>query len=223
VETTLHRQLKACYGSAPGGRTEVVLTSERVRIDAVAPDGELVEIQAAPLGALRGKVGRLLSAGFRVRVVKPLVLRRRIVRRASPLGPDLGARLSPRRGRLDDLFDDLVGLARLFPRPGLTIEVLPVHIDEVRVPQRRRSGFEVVDRRLSRAEPAVLLEQAGDLWALLPRESAWTGRFTTLDLARRLDRPVGFAQRVAYCLRLSGAAIVVGKVGNRRVYERVRQ
>jgi hypothetical protein len=46
--------------------------------------------------------------------------------------------------------------------------------------------------------------------------------FTTHDLARLLDRPLSFAQRVCYCLRLTGAAQVVGKIGNRLVYERDR-
>lgn len=35
-----------------------------------------------------------------------------------------------------------------------------------------------------------------------------------------LDRPLSFAQRVAYCLRLTGAARVVGKQGNRLIYIR---
>ena len=37
-------------------------------------------------------------------------------------------------------------------------------------------------------------------------------------LARELGRPLSFAQRVAYCLRLTGAARVVGKTGNRLIY-----
>ena len=32
--------------------------------------------------------------------------------------------------------------------------------------------------------------------------------------------PLSFAQRVAYCLRLTGAARVVGKQGNRLIYVR---
>ena len=44
--------------------------------------------------------------------------------------------------------------------------------------------------------------------------------FSTIDLAQRLGRPVWFAQRVAYCLRKTGAARVVGKTGNRLVYLR---
>ena len=64
METSLHRQLKEQYGPAAGGRLEVVL--EGFRIDAVAADGDLVEVQSGPLGPLRAKLGRLLpDAGKR--------------------------------------------------------------------------------------------------------------------------------------------------------------
>jgi hypothetical protein len=66
----------------------------------------------------------------------------------------------------------------------------------------------------------VPLRLAADLWTLLP--DGLDEPFTTLDLADRLNRPVAFAQRVAYCLRLSGAAEQVGKRGNRLIYCKVR-
>src|SRR5207302_151250 len=117
------------------------------RIDAIAPDGTLIEVQTGALGPLREKLGRLLRAR-RVRVIKPVVVTRRIVRRDRRDGPDLSARLSPRRGSPADAFDDLVGLARLFPDPNLRIDVVEVAIEEVRIPRRRRPGYAVIDRRL---------------------------------------------------------------------------
>lgn len=221
METTLHRQLKEQYGRDRGGRLEVTLAGSGARIDAVADDGELIEIQAAALGALRGKLRRLLDGGHRIRVVKPWVARRRIIRRARPDGPDLSARLSPRRGDRVDCFDELIGLARVFPHPGLTIELLAVEIDEVRVPRRRRPGYAVVDRSLRACADAYPLRAAADLWGLLPQ--GLPTPFTTLDLAEQLGRSVWFAQRVAYCLRMAGAAAPVAKTGNRIVYERGKE
>src|SRR5262249_18299605 len=55
-------------------------------------------------------------------------------------------------------------------------------------------------------------------WSLLPASCHGQDAFTTRDLADRLGRPLAFAQRVAYCLRLTGAARVVGKSGNQRIY-----
>ena len=59
-----------------------------------------------------------------------------------------------------------------------------------------------------------------DLWSLLPEGLFLENSFTTRELAAFLLRPLAFAQRVAYCLRLSGAVETVGKTGNRRVYRR---
>src|SRR4051812_46620475 len=115
---TLHRQLKARFGPEAGGRTEVAVGGDRV--DAVGLDGVLVEVQSKGLGTLRTKLRRLL-AEHRVRVVKPVVIGRRVVRRARRDGPDLSARFSPKRGALIDVFDDLVGLSSLFPHANLQI------------------------------------------------------------------------------------------------------
>jgi hypothetical protein len=213
VETSLHRQLKERYGPAAGGRLEVAL--EGFRIDAVAADGALVEVQSGPLGPLKPKLGRLLPA-HRVQVIKPVVLTRRLIRRTRRDGADLPARLSPRRGTLIDVFEDLVGLAPLFPHPNLGVDVLAVEIDEVRLVRRRRPGYTVLDRRLHAVVASVSLRQGRDLWALLPGDLP--DPFTTRDLADHLRRPLAFAQRVAYCLRSAGAVAVVGKQGNRRVY-----
>jgi hypothetical protein len=212
MESTLHRALKHRHGPALGGREEVVV--EGLRIDAIAPDGELVEIQLGPLSALRGKLARLLPTN-RVRVVRPVIARRRIVRRKKLDGPDLSSRRSPRRGQALDIFEDLVSLAGTFPAPNLVIEVLEVDAAEIRVPCRRWPGHRVADRLLEGAGASVILAEAGDLWRLLP---PLPGPFTTRELASALDRPEAFAQKVAYCLRRSGAVDVLGFRARRRLY-----
>jgi hypothetical protein len=213
VETSLHRELKERYGPSAGGRSEVALKG--FRVDAVTADGGLIEVQSGALGPLREKLRRLLPE-YHVRVIKPVVVARRLVRRARRDGRDLSARFSPKRGALVEVFDDLIGLARVFPHPNLCVEVLAVEIDEVRVPSRRRPGYRVADRRLRTISETIALREAADLLTLLPGD--WSMPFNTCDLANRLGRPIGFAQRVAYCLRLSGAVETVGKSGNRWIY-----
>lgn len=215
MESSLHRALKEHYAGA--GDREVPL--EGFRIDAVDPQGWLVEVQSGSLGPLRHKLKRLLPA-YRVRLIKPVALERRLVRRARRDGPDLSSRRSPKRGGLVDVFDDLVGLATIFPDANLRIDVLAVSIEEIRVPRRRSPYYDVVDRRLIAIEQARPLEHARDLWSLLPGDCQGRTPFTTHDLARRLDRPLAMAQRVAYCLRRSGAALALSKQGNSRVYVR---
>ncbi len=217
METSLHRTLKERYAAGEQGHREVKV--ERYRIDAVDDTGRLVEIQSGALGPLRGKLRRLLP-DYRIRIVKPVVITRRGVRRERRDGPVVSARRSPKRGTLIDVFDDLMGVVRIFPHFNLDIEVLGVSIDEVRVPRRRWPGYRVVDRCLGEIHGTTSLTRAGDLWTLLPASCDWREPFTTRELAGELDRPLWFAQRVAYCLRLTGAATVVGKNGNRLVYAR---
>jgi hypothetical protein len=217
METSLHRSLKERY--AAGGSRSPEVGIRGFRIDAVDEVGRLVEVQSGPLGPLRGKLRRLLPQ-YRIRIVKPVVMKRRVVRRARHDGPDLSARYSPRRGALHDVFDDLIGVVSIFPHANLDIEILEVTIDEVRIPCRRRPGYTVADRMLGTVQGPTSLTRAGDLWTLLPESCRGRDAFTTRELSQRLGRPAWFAQRVAYCLRLTGAARVVGKSGNRWIYLR---
>jgi hypothetical protein len=214
LESTLHRQLKERFGPESGGRAEVQVGPYRV--DAIDPEGRLVEVQAGPLGALKGKLTRLLPE-HEIRVIKPVVLSRRIVRRDRVDGPDRSSRRSPRRGDLLDVFDELVSLARVFPHKKLTIEVIGISIIEVRVTQRR--GWRVVDRSLVEVVSTTTLRSGDDLWSLLPE--GFDGPFTTLDCARALVRPLAFAQRLTYCLRHAGAVEERGFLKRRRIYMRL--
>jgi hypothetical protein len=219
METSLHRRLKDCYGVDRGGRCEVAVAG--YRIDAVDEEGTLIEVQAGPLGALKSKLRKLLPE-YRVRVVKPVVMRRKIFRRDRVNGPESSIRQSPKRGSLLDVFDDLVGIAAHLADPNLSVELLGVSIEEVRVTRRRRPGYRVVDRRLDCILETHCVDEPDDLWDLLPAGLLDAEPFTTRDLARKLDRPLSFAQRIAYCLRLSGAVRPVGKIGNSHLYKAER-
>ena len=104
--------MKDRLGPGAGGRSEVAFG--RFRVDAIDPDGRLIEIQCAPLGLLRPKLERLLPGGPVV-VVKPVIVARRLIRRDPKTGADSAARRSPRRGSPLDAVDELVALARVFP------------------------------------------------------------------------------------------------------------
>ena len=79
-------------------------------------------------------------------------------------------------------------------------------------------GTRCADRHLGQIHETATLARARDLWNILPAACDEDASFTTVELAQRLARPVWFAQRVAYCLRKTGAARVVGKNGNRLIY-----
>src|SRR5207248_2427091 len=109
------------------------------RIDAVVGD-RLIEIQHGSLAAIRAKVSRLL-ARHDVLVVKPLVIRKTLVRLSRRGGKEVSRRLSPKQGQLLDLIHELIYFTRVFPHPRLTLQTPLVEIEERRYPghgRRRR-------------------------------------------------------------------------------------
>src|SRR5687768_11979556 len=129
METSLHRQLKALY-AGDDGLQEVVC--EGYRIDAIR-GGELIEIQHGSLAAIRDKIRRLLK-GHRVRIVKPIVANKLLVKLDKRGGIELNRRRSPKRGTLLNVFDELVYFTRVFPHEQLTLEVVLVDVEERRYP-----------------------------------------------------------------------------------------
>ncbi len=213
MESSLHRTLKQHYAGGLGGRVEVPLGVDRV--DAITVDGQLVEVQCGPTAALRPKLGRWLDRA-RVRVVLPVVVARRIVRRSGRNGPDLSARFSPKRGLIFDAFEHLVGLAGLLPHPNLEVLITAVEIDELRRHAPRVRSITVLDRRLRRIVSETSVQMPDDLRALLPPDLPEP--FSSRELAALTGRPEWIARRAAYCLRVAGTAVEVGRIGRFRGY-----
>ena len=200
METSLHRQLKEVYADQ-GARLEAPLGN--YRIDVIC-DGELIEIQHGSLAAIRDKVRGLLQ-DHRVLVVKPIVHRKQIVKRDARGGRVISRRLSPKRGREIDVFDEMIYFTRVFPHPNLTVEAPLVDVEEWRYPchgrrRRRRSRDHVVeDQKLVGVHRILRFHDTGDLLRLIPRKLP--SPFHTAHLAVALNAPRWLAQRIAYCLR----------------------
>ena len=209
METTLHQQLKRCY-AGEAANTEVTLG--RYRIDAVRDD-ELIEIQCASLSAIREKSRQLLRR-HRLRIVKPVIARTRITKISKPGAQPTSRRMSPKRGSILDLFDDLIYFTRIFPHPNLVIEVPMIHVEQFRVPatkRRRRwsKDYHVHDVQLEKIDVTHEFHQPGDLLRLLDLPPGTD--FNTADLAATIDRPRWVAQKIAYVLRQIGAIKTSGR------------
>ena len=83
---------------------------------------------------------------------------------------------------------------------------------------RRRGGWRVVSRQLNHVLERQRISSREDLFSLIhgPLPEA----FTTADLAEAMAQPRWLAQKLAYCLRVSGAADLCGKQGNALLYRR---
>jgi len=218
METSLHRQLKELYADSHD-QVEVRLGS--FIIDAIQ-DETLVEIQHGSLAAIRDKCHKLLRQ-HRLRVVKPIVARKQLVKLTRKGGKVAGRRMSPKKGTMIDLFHELIYFTKVFPHPNLELEVILVDMEEWRYPkplrQRRwrRRDYKVQDQVLIEIEQQQTFRSAADLLALLP--DGLPKKFHTGQLAESMGVARWVAQRVAYVLREIKAIRPAGKQGNTRLYE----
>jgi hypothetical protein len=217
VETSLHRQLKRLYARQDGS-VEVPLAGYRID---VVHDQTLVEIQHGSLWSIRDKVRQLLKR-HDVVVVKPIIAAKMLVQQDTKGGHVIRRRRSPKRGRLLDAFEELVYFTTVFPHDRLTLELVLVDIEEWRYPRPgrrryRRRDYRIEDQRLVQVVGTCRLRTVADLCRLVPRRLPRP--FHTGHLADRMGVGRHIAQRVAYCLRHTGAVRQIGKQGNTRLYE----
>lgn len=220
METSLHRQLKWHYVE---DQSQHEVRCEGFRIDAVRGK-ELIEIQHGSLSAIRDKIAKLLKKKHTVRVVKPIVAEKLLVKLDGKEGEVVSRRRSPKRGTLLDVFDHLVYFTRVFPHKQLILDVPLVKVEEHRYPghgkrrRRRERDFVVQDQLLTDVVEVHSLRTHGDLRKFLPKRLP--RKFHTGHLAEQLQIPRWTAQRIAYCLRETGSLHVVGKEGNAVLYSR---
>jgi hypothetical protein len=221
METTLHRQLKLAFA---GPKSKFEQRLGRYRIDVVT-GRRLIEIQHSSLAAIWRKCADLLELKHRLDIIKPLVMRKRLVKLTGPEGEIIDQRWSPYRGSIFDIFDELLYFRRVFPHPRLRLIVPLLDVEEIRYPghgRRRRwraNDFQVADRSYTTWHGCEVFERAEDLVRLLPGElpPLWD----TEMLARQAAVSRGVAQRVAYVLREVGAISQQAKRGNAWVYQQV--
>ncbi len=216
-ETALHAALKRHY-AGPDGEMEV-------RVGAFWIDARrgttLIEIQTANFSAMRSKLARLL-AEHDVLLVHPIAQEKYLVWLDAD-GNTLRQRKSPMRGRLEDIFAQLVAFPELIGHPRLTLEVVLIREEAVRIPAPRRKRFDrgwiPIDRRLLEVVAEHVFVEPADFGALLP--AALPDVFTARNLVSAARLPLRTAQRMLYCLRKMSVVRVEGKKGRAVTYARV--
>ncbi len=217
METSLHRQLKEIYAD---GKARLEAPVGAFRIDVISGD-ELVEIQHGSLAAIRDKIAKLVK-DYRVLVVKPIVVRKLLVKQDKKGGRIVSRRRSPKQCSVLDLFHELVYFTRVFPHENLSLEVPLVDIEEWRFPghgrrrRRRANDHQVEDQKLTKMHRVHRFRTGRDLAALIPPGLPLP--FHTGHLAELLGIERWFAQRIAYCFRKMSIVQETGKQGNARLY-----
>lgn len=216
-EGPLHAALKAWYARPEDGLEVEV---DGYIVDLVQED-LLVEIQTGGFTPLKGKLDAL-TREHRVRLVYPIAREKWIVKLDEDEETRLSRRKSPKRGKVEHVFYELVRIPHLLRRPTFSLEVLLIQEEEHRRydGQRgwRRRGWVTHERYLLDVVERHLFAASGDLASLLP--AGLEEPFTTADLAEALERRRNVAQKMAYCLRKLDVLSVAGKRGNAILYVR---
>jgi hypothetical protein len=119
-----------------------------------------------------------------------------------------------------DFFIDFVYFVDVFPHERLSLEIVFTEQEEHRIIRKRRRRFgpdyRVEDCRLIKLTSTLTLRTLADLRALIPVSLA--SPFTTEDLAREAEIPRWVAQKMAYCLKKTGAIEILGKRARSMLY-----
>ena len=216
-ESSLHSELKKWY-FLEGDDVEAKV--DDFIVDIVRGD-LLIEIQIANFSAIKPKLRRLLN-DHRVRLVCPIPKVKWIIHRSKTKGEMFGRRKSPKKGRLPDLFNELIRIPNLLTKENLSVEVLMIEAEEVWCNDGkgswRRRGASVEDRKLIRVFQRKVFEHPSDFLEILPKDLAHP--FSNKDLAKSLAIPVNQSRKITYTLRKIGAISLVGKNRNEMLFAR---
>lgn len=182
--------------------------------------GELViEIQTGNFTNIRDKLIVLLS-NRKLRLVYPIPVEKWIVRVGEDCTTPISRRKSPKRGRIEDLFGELVRFPQLVKSDNFSLEVLMIQEEDIWCNDAkgswRRKHWSISDRRLLSVVGKVIFESPADYQNLIPKDL--TEVFTRRQLSVRLDIAPGLTGKMVYCLEKIGVLRRVGKLGKAYLY-----
>jgi hypothetical protein len=214
TEHSLHSAIKHWY-SLPNDEIEVSIGGFVVDI---TRGNLLIEIQTKNFCAIKNKLEKM-ARGYRVRLVYPIAKQKWIVH-ITPSGEILSRRKSPKKGKLVDLFTELVHLPDMIRAKNFSLEVLMIKEEEVRCNDGkgswRRRGVSIKDRKLIDVVETVLFRDEKDFLRFLPR--GLFEPFTNRDLSRSIGVSINLARKITYCLRKIGVLAEDGKRGRERLF-----
>ena len=208
TEYSLHVEIKEWYS---GSSNQVEVKVDDFVIDVINKEGLLIEIQTKNLSAIKNKLKKLLKT-HRVRLVYPIAKIKWIVY-VSECGELVKKRKSPKKGKLTDLFVELVHLPRLICHENFSFEVLLIEQEELRCKDGkgswRRNKVSIKNRKLIKVFNSTVFEDKSDFLTILPDDLEQV--FTNKILAKKMKISLMLAQKITYCLRKMNALTVVGK------------
>ncbi|MGH4052041.1 MAG: hypothetical protein ACREVX_11960 [Clostridium sp.] len=216
-EKSLHSSIKQWY-IEPGDRFEVKV--DKYVIDLVREDS-LIEIQTKNFSAIANKLRNLVKYN-KVMLVHPIAIEKYIVT-TDITNEIISRRKSPKKGKLMDLFDELIRIPDLMSQENFILEILMTKEEEIRCKDGkgswRRKGISIKDRKLIEVTQKVTFKEEKDFLVFLPDELPL--KFTNKQLAKELKVTVYKARKITYCFRKMNLICQVGKIKNELIFERL--
>jgi len=216
-EFSLHSEIKKIY-SLPGDQFEVKIGNYIVDI---LRENLVIEVQTKNFSALKEKL-QVLTEKHQVRLVYPLPEKKWITH-VTKEHIFLNTRKSPKKGRLTDLFRELVMIPHMIDEENFSLEALLIDEEEVRCDDGkgswRRRGVSIKERKLLKVNDRILFQTKANYLEILPE--SLNEVFTNRELAKLAKISVRTARQITYCLRKSGVVQVTGKKGRELVFQKV--
>jgi hypothetical protein len=217
TEQTLHEQLKDYYARETG---EIESPLGDYRVDVVRGD-LLIEIQTRSFSSIRDKL-RDLAVDHRVRLVHPIAYQKWIIRLDKD-GKQVQRRKSPKKGRIEEIFYELVYMPKLLGNSNFELEVVMVDLDEYWIDDGkgswRRRRWSIHDKRMLELRERHLFATPEDFKRLLPE--SLPAMFTSRMLANETGLNIRGSQKMLYCLSKMGVVERNGKKGRAYLYKAV--
>ena len=218
-ERSLHAALKD-YLFQPGDEQEVKL--EGYFIDILRGE-ELIEIQTGGFFPLKRKLEKLLENHV-VHLYHPIAARKWIVR-VDEEDAFITKRKSPRKGKVFDIFDELLSLRTVALHPNLWLHILMIEVEEVwrddGLGSWRKKYWSISDRRLVGVNDEVVLHDGTDFLGLLPE--SLPEQFTNADLMKHAKCRKRMAGKATYALKEMGLIQRVGTKNRYHLFERMNE
>jgi hypothetical protein len=181
----------------------------------------LIEIQTANFSAIKPKLSHLLNE-HKVRLIYPIPKQKWIIHRSTATGETFGRRKSPKKGRLTDLFNELIRIPNLFAKGNLSIEVLMIETEETWINNGkgswRRKGTSIQDRKLIQVYETETFENKTDFLKILPKNLP--NPFSNRNLAQSLGIPINQSRKITYSLRKIGTITHAGNNKKQMLFTR---
>lgn len=217
TEHALHSEIKRVY-SLPGDIFEAKLDNYIIDI---LRDKLIIEIQTRNFSAIKEKLHVLIKT-HQVRLVYP-ISENKWITYITKDGTTINKRKSPRRGKLTDLFRELVRIPDMLRMTNFSLEVLFIDEEEIRCNDGKgtwkRRGVSIKGRRLIKVNDRLLFQNKQDYLKIVPNNL--NEFFTNKELAKSIKIPVWIARQITYCLRKSDIIRINRNKGRELLFQRV--